>query len=110
MHSVLLDVLSPDYGDDMKRVINDRFQKEQRKRGYIAHSMEIVLEEWNHDIDHVHVMFRAQPKTEQPLSMYIKCQQQAAEKRSIGNPGKTLERSVLESEFLSFDGRRAPVK
>ena len=24
----------------------------------------ISLEEWNHDKDHVHVMFRAQPKTE----------------------------------------------
>ena len=29
----------------------------------------IVLEEWNHDIDHVHVMFHAQPKTE--LSKFI---------------------------------------
>ena len=31
---------------------------------YIAPNYGIVLEEWNHDIDHVHVMFRAQPKTE----------------------------------------------
>lgn len=30
---------------------------------YIAPGYGIVLEEWNHDTDHVHVMFRAQPKT-----------------------------------------------
>jgi putative transposase len=28
-----------------------------------------VLEEWNHDADHAHVMFRAQPKSE--LSKFI---------------------------------------
>ena len=31
---------------------------------YIAPGYGIVLEEWNHDTDHVHVLFRAQPKTE----------------------------------------------
>ena len=31
---------------------------------HIAPRYGIVLEEWNHDIDHVHVMFRAQPRTE----------------------------------------------
>ena len=36
---------------------------------YIAPNYGIVLEEWNHDIDHVHVMFRAQPKTE--ISKFI---------------------------------------
>ena len=31
---------------------------------YIAPNYGIVVEEWNHDTDHVHVMFRAQPRTE----------------------------------------------
>ena len=31
---------------------------------YIADNYGITLEEWNHDLDHVHIMFRAQPKTE----------------------------------------------
>ena len=31
---------------------------------YIAPEYGIVLEEWNHDTNHVHVMFRAQPNTE----------------------------------------------
>ena len=30
----------------------------------IAPAYNIMLEEWNHDTDHVHVLFRAQPKTE----------------------------------------------
>ena len=31
---------------------------------HIAPRYGIVLEEWNHDIDHVYVMFHAQPRTE----------------------------------------------
>ena len=53
---------------------------------HIAPRYGIVLEEWNHDIDHVHVMFRAQPRTEFQR--------------------KTLERSLLESEFLLTDSWR----
>ena len=36
---------------------------------YIAANYGITLEEWNHDEDHVHVMFRAQPKSE--ISKFI---------------------------------------
>ena len=43
---------------------------------YIAPNYGIVLEEWNHDIDHVHVMFRAQPKTE--LSKFINAYKSAS--------------------------------
>ena len=43
---------------------------------YIAPRYGIVLEEWNHDIDHVHVMFRAQPKTE--LSKFINAYKSAS--------------------------------
>ena len=35
----------------------------------IADSYNIVLEEWNHDIDHVHILFRGAPNTE--LSKFI---------------------------------------
>ena len=31
---------------------------------YIAPGYGITLEEWNHDRDHIHVMFRAKPATE----------------------------------------------
>ena len=43
---------------------------------YIAPRYGIILEEWNHDIDHVHVMFRAQPKTE--LSKFINAYKSAS--------------------------------
>ncbi len=72
----------------------------------------IVLEEWNHDIDHVYVMFHAQPKTE--LSKFINAYKSASsrllEKGVSGNPGKTLERSILESEFLPLTAGGAPVE
>ena len=37
---------------------------------YIAENYGIILEEWNHDRDHVHIMFRAQPKTK--LSKFMR--------------------------------------
>ncbi len=36
---------------------------------YICPKYGISLEEWNHDQDHVHIMFRAQPKSK--LSKFI---------------------------------------
>ena len=43
---------------------------------YLAPRYGITLEEWNHDIDHVHVMFRAEPKTE--LSKFINAYKSAS--------------------------------
>ena len=77
---------------------------------HIAPRYGIVLEEWNHDIDHVHVMFRAQPRTE--LSKFINAYKSASsrllKKGVSGNQRETLERSLLESELLSVDSWRHP--
>ena len=43
---------------------------------YIAPNYGITLEEWNHDGDHVHTMFRAKPKTE--LSRFINAYKSAS--------------------------------
>ena len=43
---------------------------------YIAPKYGITLEEWNHDADHVHVMFRAQPKSE--ISRFINAYKSAS--------------------------------
>ena len=60
-----------------RKVINDPISERAREIwGYIAPRYGIVLEEWNHDIDHVHVMFRAQPKTE--LSKFINAYKSAS--------------------------------
>lgn len=60
-----------------RKVLDDTIS--QRARNifeYIAPSYGITLEEWNHDIDHVHVMFRAQPKSE--LSKFINAYKSAS--------------------------------
>ena len=43
---------------------------------YIAPGYGIELEEWNHDGDHVHVMFRAQPRSE--ISKFINAYKSAS--------------------------------
>ena len=55
--------------DNISNRLKEIFEK-------IAPAYNITLEEWNHDIDHVHVMFRAQPKTE--LSKFINAYKSAS--------------------------------
>lgn len=43
---------------------------------YIAPKYGITVEEWNHDMDHVHVLFCAQPKSE--LSKFINAYKSAS--------------------------------
>ena len=48
-----------------RKVIDDTISERlQEIFKYIAPSYNITLKEWNHDIDHVHVLFSAHPKTE----------------------------------------------
>ena len=57
----------------------------------IAPDYGITLEEWNHDVDHVHVMFRAQPKSE--LSKFINAYKSASSrliKKSIRRFGRSF--------------------
>ena len=53
-----------------KVIDNPILERAKEIWGHIAPRYGIVLKEWNHDINHVHVMFRAQPRTE--LSKFIK--------------------------------------
>lgn len=66
---------------------------------YIAPSYGITLEEWNHDIDHVHVMFRAQPKSE--LSKFINAYKSAS--------SRLLKKNILQS-VESYGKRLSGVK
>ena len=48
-----------------RKVFDDEMSNRAREIfEYIAPKYGITLEEWNHDVDHVHVLFRAQPKSE----------------------------------------------
>ena len=63
-----------------RKVIDDQISDRAKEIfEYIAPNYGIVLEEWNHDIDHVHVMFRAQPKTE--ISKFINAYKSASSRR-----------------------------
>ena len=60
-----------------RKVINDDISARGKEIfEYIAPNYGIILEEWNHDKDHVHVMFRAQPKSE--ISKFINAYKSAS--------------------------------
>jgi len=60
-----------------KKVINDEISGKLREIfERIAPGYNITLEEWNHDIDHVHILFRGQPNTE--ISKFINAYKSAS--------------------------------
>ena len=58
----------------------------------------IYLEKWNHDKDHVHILFRAHPKSE--LSKYINAYKSASS-RLIKKEYPNLRDSFLKEAFWS---------
>ena len=74
-----------------KEVINDRIS--ERLKGifeYIQDNYNIVLEEWNHDIDHVHVLFRSEPNSN--ISKFI-------------NAYKSASSRLIKKEYPSIKDR-----
>ena len=60
-----------------RKVIDDSISERAKEIfDYIGPKYGITLEEWNHDRDHVHVMFRAQPKSE--ISKFINAYKSAS--------------------------------
>ena len=60
-----------------RKVFDDAISARAREIfSYIAPRYDITLEEWNHDVDHVHVMFRAKPAT--PVSRFINAYKSAS--------------------------------
>ena len=48
-----------------RRVFDDDISNRAKEIfGYIAPKYNITLQEWNHDKDHVHILFKAHPNTE----------------------------------------------
>ena len=43
---------------------------------YIAPNYNIILQEWNHDVDHIHILFKAHPKSE--ISKFINAYKSAS--------------------------------
>ena len=60
-----------------RQVFNDTISNRAKEIfEYIAPNYNITLEEWNHDKDHVHILFKAHPKTE--ISKFINAYKSAS--------------------------------
>ena len=64
----------------------------------IAPTYNITLEEWNHDVDHVHILFRGQPNTE--ISKFINAYKSASS-RIIKKEFPMIRKSLWKEMFWS---------
>jgi putative transposase len=79
------------FNDDMSDYARDIFAK-------IAPDYNITLLEWNHDGDHVHVMFKAQPNSE--LSKFINAYKSASS-RLIKKDFPAVKKKLWKQHFWS---------
>ena len=90
-----------------RKVIDDAISNRGREIFlYIADNYGITLEEWNHDLDHVHIMFRAQPKTE--LSKFINAYKSASSrllKKNIPRSGRNCGKKHSGARASAFSQR-----
>ena len=82
-----------------KKVINDEISlrlKEMFK--YIEGNYNITLEEWNHDADHVHILFRSHPNTN--ISKFINAYKSASS-RLIKKEYPSIRTNLYKDAFWS---------
>lgn len=77
--------------DSISNRLNAIFEK-------IAPSYHITVEEWNHDRDHIHVLFRGQPNTE--ISKFINAYKSASN-RLIKKEFPEIKESLWKEMFWS---------
>ena len=65
---------------------------------YICPKHNIILEEWNHDVDHVHILFRGHPNTE--ISKFINAYKSASS-RLIKKEFPHIRESLWKEMFWS---------
>ena len=65
---------------------------------YIAPRYNISLEEWNHDVDHVHILFRAHPNTE--ISKFLNAYKSASS-RLLKKEFPQIRQKLWEERFWS---------
>lgn len=68
-HSVFFSLLSPCFSNEISNYAKATFER-------ISEPYHITLVEWNYDKDHVHLMFKTQPKTE--LTKFINAYKSAS--------------------------------
>lgn len=81
------------------KVIDDVISKRLKEIfSYIAPAYKITIVEWNHNEDHVHVLFRAHPKTE--LSKFINSYKSASS-RLIKKEFPEIKKHLWKEMFWS---------
>ena len=87
-----------------RKVFDDRISDRGKEIfEYISPNYGILLEEWNHDADHVHVMFRAQPKSE--ISKFINAYKSASSRlrrKSFRRSGRNCGRKRSGARASAF--------
>lgn len=82
-----------------RQVFNDEVSNRDREIfEYIAPSYKIELIEWNHDKDHVRVLFKGQPKTE--MSKFINAYNSASS-RLLKKEYPTIRQKLWKETFWS---------
>ena len=82
-----------------KKVINDEISNRLKEIfEYIQDNYNIVLEEWNHDIDHVHILFRSEPNTN--VSKFINAYKSASS-RLIKKGYPSIRSKLYKDAFWS---------
>jgi len=82
-----------------RRVINNNISNRLKEIfEYIQPNYNIKLQEWNHDEDHVHILFTAHPNTE--MSKFINAYKSASS-RLIKKEFPTIRKSLWKEYFWS---------
>ena len=82
-----------------KRVITDAISDRLKDIfSYIEEDYNITLEEWNHDIDHVHILFRSHPNTN--ISKFINAYKSASS-RLIKKEYPSIRNKLYKEAFWS---------
>ena len=82
-----------------KKVINDEISRRlQDIFLYIQDNYNIALEEWNHDIDHLHILFRSEPNSN--ISKFINAYKSASS-RLIKKEYPSIRASLYKNAFWS---------
>ena len=82
-----------------KKVIDEKISERLKEIfEYIQDNYNIVLEEWNHDIDHVHVLFRSEPNSN--ISKFINAYKSASS-RLIKKEYPSIKSGLYKEAFWS---------
>jgi putative transposase len=82
-----------------RKVIDDTISNRLKEMfEYIAPNYNITLQEWNHDKDHIHVLFKAHPNTE--LSKFINSYKSASS-RLIKRDYQQIKQNLWKEYFWS---------